>query len=138
MDEVKIKAGVDPKLEKLFFMRELTKRTGILHEIQVMNLQSWPMVYTNATKLTCNFSFEDKLVVYDFLKVGPKLTQMADRFLHLEKSVKMLLGDEYSIQVFYKKLQLYPETEHGNKSSKTAGRVNRKRKVAIKKVARKA
>lgn len=138
MAEVKVKAGVDPKLEKIFFMRELTRRTGILQEPQVMNLQTWPLIYTNALKVDCHFSFDEKIVKYDFVAVGPKLDDMDKRYRHLELSVKMLLGDEYLIEIHCKNKQLYPETNDGNKLNEAPRPTKRARKGSVKKVVGKA
>lgn len=138
MDEVRIKAGPDKKMEKIYFMRELTRRTGILNEAQVINLQTWPLVYTNAKKIECQFSYEDKLVAYEFIEVGPKLDQMQERYRHLEKSVKMLLGDEYMIRIFYKGGVIYPKEEQDGRQVGKTTRSDRKRKVSARKMAKKA
>ena len=136
-----IKVGPDPKLEKLYFMRELTRKTGILHEIQVMNLNNWPLVFTHAQEVVTQFSYENKLVAYEIVKVKGRVpANLRQRLEHLEKCVKMLLGDEYSITVFEKGEMLYPEKPHDKRNRNPKGRAaaNPKGARATRRVARKA
>jgi hypothetical protein len=100
MKETKIRVGPDRQWEKLYRLREVTRTTGILHEIQVLQLKMWPLVFTNATESECEFNFETKAIVFDLKKLkGKRPENFKERLEHLTKATQQLLGDEYAVVI---------------------------------------
>jgi hypothetical protein len=100
MKETKVRVGPDRQWEKLYQLRELTRRTGILHELQVLQLKMWPLVFTNATDSECEFNYETKAVVFNLKKLKGKLpANLQERLEHLTKATQQLLGDEYVVVI---------------------------------------
>lgn len=90
----------DPTWETLLLLRDLTKRTGILHEIQVGQLKMWPLVaFDNATTSEFSWDSTKKMVCFVIQTQGPAPKKMRARFTWLDQSVKALLGHEWGIKV---------------------------------------
>lgn len=101
MTETRIRVGApDKQWEKLFQLRELTRSTGILHELQVVQLKMWPLVFTNATEAACEFHYDTKTVVFHLGKLaGKRPKNFQARLEHLTKATQQLLGDEYAVLI---------------------------------------
>lgn len=107
LKETKIRIGEDEGWTKLLQLKDLTSRTGMLHELQVMQLKMWPLVFLNAKNATTEFGYETKLVVYHVDIEGRKPAKFKWRLEHLDKATKKLLGGEYSVVVNVNKKQVY-------------------------------
>lgn len=100
MAEARVRIGPDGQWQRLYALRDLTRKTGMLHELQVMQLKMWPLVFTNAKNASCEFGFETKQVIFklDTLK-GAKPKNFKARLEHLVKATQQLLGTEYAVTV---------------------------------------
>lgn len=104
MKEHKIQTGPPKDWETLYRLRDLTRRIGALHEIQINNLKMWPIVILNAREADCSFDYENKLLTYDIKSLdGPRPSEFKQRLKILEASVKQLLGDEYEVVIKFNK-----------------------------------
>ncbi len=100
MAEARVKIGEESGWRKLYTLRDVTERTGILHELQVKNLKMWPLVMIHAKDATCAFDYETRTVTYDIGSIDkPKPKNFQERLEALGKAVKQLLGDSYGIVV---------------------------------------
>ncbi|NBT57436.1 hypothetical protein EBT16_01505 [bacterium] len=90
----------DPTWEQLMLLRDLTKRTGVLHEIQVTNLKLWPMIaFTHAQTSEFTWDVDKHNVTFSLTTKGASPKSMRARFDWLDQSVKALLGPEWGITV---------------------------------------
>ena len=90
----------DPTWEKLLLLRDLTKRTGILHEVQVEQLKMWPLIaFEHATNSEFTWDNTTKNVCFSIKTEGASPKKMNERFNWLDQAVKALLGPEWAIKV---------------------------------------
>ena len=95
-----IATGPDRQWEALYRLRDVTRRLGVLSELQVRQLQMWPLVFTNATDSDCEFGFETQQVIFNLRKLkGPTPKDLKVRLQHLTKATQQLLGSEYGVVV---------------------------------------
>lgn len=102
-DEVKttgIEVGPDKNLEAIMVAKDLTRRTGILTEIQIVQLRMWPLAILNAESSECSFDYEKRILKFKISGFdGERPTDLAERLVNLRRCIKFLLGPEYKIQV---------------------------------------
>lgn len=89
--------------EQLLLLRDLTEKTGALHEAQVLQLKLWPLTVFDkyATGSEFHFSWEKHEVDFH-LSTSSKYKPPADmdkRLVILDTEVKGLLGDTYLVRV---------------------------------------
>ena len=86
--------------KQLFALKDLTERTGILHELQVNQLRMWSLITTHAVKSETHFDYEHRKVIFNLTEVkGPKPDKWKQRLETLTKWVQNLLGDQYTVSV---------------------------------------
>lgn len=93
---------VNPDQEKqLLMLKDLTRRMGVLHEAQVLQLKMWPMtLFTHAKKTEERVNLESKEIDYDILQTkGKKPSDLKERFEALNEWTKWLLGDDWVVRV---------------------------------------
>lgn len=91
---------MDEKLEQLLLLKNLTKKTGMLHEAQLAQLKAWPLALTHAYKCQIVFDYESKNLTYILSELnGRKPKDFLKRMAMLSKWTKQLLGDEYLVTV---------------------------------------
>lgn len=89
----------DP-MEQLLLLRGMTKATGALHEAQVLQLKMYPLVMlSNSVSSEFTFDWEKRTVEFAIKTKGKQDKDFDKRMEYLDKSVKMLLGDEYLVTV---------------------------------------
>jgi hypothetical protein len=90
--------------QQLQMLREMTRLTGALHEVQVVNLKMWPLVLFTDAK-TSSFTWDpDKKLVHVSLMLKPrhptrKQAWWKERVGALSSWVHELLGDEWVTNV---------------------------------------
>lgn len=100
MTEISMMTGTPKSWETLYKLREFTRTTGGLHELQVMQLKCWPLVITNATDSTCEFGYDTKTVIFKLSKLkGKKPKDFKKRLKMLAKATQELLGGEYEVLI---------------------------------------
>ncbi len=91
---------LDDDLGQLMALKALTKQTKMLHEAQVLQLKTWPLILTHAikTQITVDFDFKD--IIYNIVATkGKKPSRWAKRLKLLGTYSQALLGTEYSVTV---------------------------------------
>lgn len=122
---------MDPDLEQLLMLKDLTAKTGVLHEAQCLQLRYWPLVLTHATKANVYYSYKDKEVIFDLIETtGKPHKDLAKRLKLLAKFTKELLGDEYSVAVELKgkRLNSFKGKPNGKEKGSSNRKASRKRK----------
>lgn len=100
MKEVKVQVGPDQAWQKLYELREFTRTTGGLHELQIKQLKYWPLVFLEVNSSECSFGFDTKLVIYKVSKFKDKKPKdFKQRLVLLVTATQKLLGDEYEVLV---------------------------------------
>lgn len=89
-------------MAQLALLKGLTSTTGVLHDVQVVNLRQWPlMIIPDSTKAEVEFDFKFKLVTYKVKRSKKaKIKDLDVRMDTLAKYTRTLLGDEYQIAVY--------------------------------------
>jgi hypothetical protein len=89
--------------EQLMLLRDLTEKSGALHEAQVLQLKLWPLTvfdtYANGSEF--QFSWEKHEIDF-YLTTSSKHKppkDMDSRLKILDTEVKNLLGDSYLVRV---------------------------------------
>lgn len=97
-------------LDQLAVMRETTRRTGVLFEAQVLQLQNFPwVIFDNIDKLEVQFNHEQKILQYVLKMENKKISKPKDRFKYLCTWVKELLGYEYTCRIVINEKVVYKE-----------------------------
>ncbi len=87
-------------LDQLSVLREMTRRTGILHEAQILQLQWWPwVVIPHCKDFQIEFSHDNKILQYVIKTKGKPPTKYKKRLEYLANWVKELLGHEYDCRI---------------------------------------
>lgn len=97
-----MKSTIDVEHEKqLLLLRDLTARTGLLHDAQRLQLRMWPIVlFTHAKKCEERVNIQDKEVDFIILQTkGKPPEDMEKRFASLNEWTKWLLGPDWLIRV---------------------------------------
>ncbi len=111
---IKVAVGPTKAWEKLYVLRETTRTTGMLIELQVTQLRAWPMAFLNVADSTCEFDFDGKRVIYNLTESKDKRPKdFKGRLRLLAQATQQLLGDEYSILINStgKKVHFEPQVE---------------------------
>jgi hypothetical protein len=88
------------QLEQLILLRDLTAKTGILHEAQVQQLRLWPLMLTHATKVDLFFNPSEKIIIFELGQAkGPKPKDLKKNIHILSSWTKFLLGEHYKVSV---------------------------------------
>lgn len=95
----KIEVGTTKAQDTLAHLKDLTHTTGLLHELQALQLKMWPLVFIGGKSSVCEFNFEHKLVTFDIVKVPKRLAKLNERLEYLVKATHMLLGEEYTVVI---------------------------------------
>lgn len=85
--------------EQLCWLRDITKRTGIIHHSQALQMKVWPrLLFEKCSSSEASVDVDNKSVVYDIeLKTSePGLDKAAS---HLTSYTKRLLGTDWSVLV---------------------------------------
>ena len=87
--------------EQLLLLKDLTERTGVLHEAQVLQLKYWFfMLYPEVSKFEIMFDPEDSTLIYKVLSVkDEEQHRNNNNFSYLKEYVKFLLGTRYILRV---------------------------------------
>lgn len=100
--------SLDPDLEQLLLLKELTKTTGMLHEAQVLQLKIYPLVLTHAIRSEFQFDFNSKEVIFNLLETKGKAPKgLKERLELLVNYVHTLLGSEYKVIVKFKNRKIF-------------------------------
>jgi len=83
---------------QLLLLRNITCRTGALHEAQVVQLKYYPLITTHATKASFSYNFDDKILIYNLLETkGRKPKDFKKNLKDLTTFTHNLLGEEYTV-----------------------------------------
>jgi hypothetical protein len=102
MDSKNLENASDPSLkEKILLLRDMTRRTGVLHEFQVENLKYWFfMLYSEVDKFEIMFDFEKSTLTYKVLSTkDSEAFHKNNNFNTLSEYVKFLLGQNTVVKV---------------------------------------
>src|ERR1700722_4114687 len=90
-------------LEELAILREVTRNTGALHEIQVKHLKLYSVIISDKiTKTEIKYNFAKKEIIFE-LMLKSKIKQDSEkRFQSLSQWTQDLLGTEYKIFIVIK------------------------------------
>lgn len=92
---------MDDKWLQLKRLALLTKAKG-LHEVQVLQLKCWPIVAApHMTNWSSEVSFDNKSITFNWTKEkkAKAPSDFAERIRGLDRSVKEMLGQDWSIIV---------------------------------------
>ncbi len=103
-----IEVGPDDMLKNIMVSKDMTRRTGILNELQAHQLRLWPIAILDAKECESIFDFDKKKIIFKIASFyeNNQPDNISERIDNLDKSVKFLLGDNYSIAVKYGKRTL--------------------------------
>lgn len=113
--------------EQLMLLRDLTRRTGAIHDAQVFQMKWWPMMlFTHAKKCEAQVDVEKQQVDYIILTTDGKApSDMEERMKALCEWTHWLLGDEYVVRVKERKKMLHRSgariTKYVNRDSDSTG-----------------
>jgi hypothetical protein len=100
-------------VEQLMLLKDLTRRTGLIYEAQVLQLKYWPMLaLTHAKSSEVRLNVEKRVCEF-FARIdskGKAPDDLADRLARLDEAVKWLLGDEWLVKVKLGKKIIYRST----------------------------
>lgn len=85
--------------EQLCWLRDMTRRTGMLHDAQILQMKMWPRVlFEGCSKSQASVDVDSRSVVYEVhLKAaGKKQEALAET---LSDYTKNLLGSEWAVSV---------------------------------------
>lgn len=113
-----------PTHEELIKLRELTRMTGLLTNVQIKQLKMWPQIVLAANDAEVEFDPDMRTLTvsisnldYDAMKERAPLDDIVTvfnrRMNKFNQCVKFLLGNEYavSIEMKGKRLGYFPPTE---------------------------
>ncbi len=92
---------VQPAAYRTTVLREMTRRYGMLHEVQVKNLQIWPSLYLapSARVSELRYGHEERLIEIDLGATETKGLNLKEGAIKLDKAVKFLLGCDVTLKV---------------------------------------
>lgn len=98
--------GVAPTgVQALYQMQDMTRRTGILHEIQTRHLKVWGMAALGVTKIEVRYFHEPPVVEFRtssaVLYRGQPPDNLTKRLEYLDECVRFLLGAEYRVTAVF-------------------------------------
>lgn len=88
--------------QQLLALRALSATTLALHEAQLLQLKTWPLVvFPHLKKHTFSWEMKDRRVFYKFVIDSKKRVprNLKARFEALDQNIKAMLGEEWSIEV---------------------------------------
>lgn len=95
-DSVKL----DPELEQLMRLKELSRNSGALHELQVLQLKYLPLITTHATSSEFIFKHDSREIIFNIKETQGKVpNKFKKRLKVLCQYAKNLLGSEYKVVV---------------------------------------
>lgn len=101
-----IKEPASPEWEQLMMMREMTRRTGIMHESQMLQLKIWPRVlFQDSSKAEVSIDMVERSMYFRIAVDGSKSTAANGRKSaaeRLDSFVKAMMGDEWHVEVAVK------------------------------------
>lgn len=100
----------DDDFEQLLLLRDVTARTGILHEAQILQLKYYPLITTHAINSEIKFDFEGSKIIFNLTQTkGIKPKDFEKRLTILSRYTKQLLGEEYRVIVYLKGKKVFEE-----------------------------
>ena len=94
---------------QLILLRDLTNRTGAVHEAQVLQLKLWPFTIDgNLKKTVSSVDIDNKTVRFDWIGCTLKTAKDIAKVSKLDEAVKFLFGKDWKIIVFADNLLIYP------------------------------
>lgn len=96
----------NPADETLIRCYDMWRRTGILHELQALNLRVWPLgLYDEARKVTVSIDQDTHVVSFDLemkprRRLAKKTAKARAKLLH--EWVGVLIGKDYSLRLLAK------------------------------------
>lgn len=110
--------------EQLVVLRDLTRRTGMLHEAQVIHLELWAKIaipHSEDVKVLADVD-RKRIVVKACVPRGtPDPDDFSYRLITLDRSVKDLLGEEWSVSVTKNKKVILGNNGKRNSRKRTNG-----------------
>jgi hypothetical protein len=96
-----MKPTIEVEHEKqLLLLRDITRRMGVIHEAQQLQLKMWPIVlFTHAKKCETRVNVDAKEVDFVILQTKGAKPDMEQCFAHLDDWTKWLLGPEWLVRV---------------------------------------
>lgn len=86
--------------QQVLLLKDITRKTGCLHDTQILQMKIWPLVLTHATKTAFSFNSNKKIVIYNLREFkGKKPKDFNKRLSLLRKYTKDLLGEEYQVKI---------------------------------------
>ena len=87
-------------IDDLLILREETRKTGFLTELQVKHLKLWPLIISDKiTKSEAKFIYEKNEVDFSLTMTGKITKDFSKRFAALTQWVQTLLGEEYAVKI---------------------------------------
>lgn len=87
-------------VDELLVLREETRKTGFLTELQVKHLKMWPLIISEkVSKVETRFSYEKNEVIFTLTMTGKITKDFDKRFKALTQWTQTLLGEEYIVKV---------------------------------------
>lgn len=98
--------GVAPTaIQTLYQLQDMTRRTGILHELQTRHLKVWAMAALNVDKVELRYSREPEVCEFRtgtaVLHGGKPPDNLTKCLEYLDELVRFLLGTEYRVTVVW-------------------------------------
>lgn len=92
---------IDNAVEQLMLLKTLLETTGALHDAQILQLEGWAKVAYPAKSVELRIDIPSKICEFH-LKMKPKakIKSQAKKREWMQKGVKWLLGDLWSIKIY--------------------------------------
>ena len=85
--------------QRIIMARDMTKRFGVLHEIQAINLRTWPRVFLNSGPVEVRYAHELRSVEFVLATIGVKNANLDNGLDKLNRATKWLLGVDVAVRV---------------------------------------
>lgn len=89
--------------EQLMRLRDLTRRTGMLHELQMKQLKIWPRVFFDCDKHELTYDCDAKIVTITLVtKAALAFRDLERRIKALEDCIHTMLGPDWALLLWAK------------------------------------
>lgn len=102
------------KYEQLMALKDITQRTGIIHHLQLLQLQLYPVALFNAKDAAVAVDSEEKTIVYD-LNLKKKPVKFKETAGSLVLWTEELLGSDWNVKVLIPKTNRILQRKSKNK-----------------------
>lgn len=88
--------------QQLLLLRDVTRRTGLINNVQETHLRRWPILVFPGYTTVCKADVPGKTVLFEVSKTRRGATYHKDAPENLAQWTKFLFGDDWAVTIFFK------------------------------------